>query len=51
MTSYTRARHIAIPEKSVFRLVSRLFAHWGTSPPFSENPVYQALQCRSATGP
>jgi hypothetical protein len=26
MTSYTHGRHIAIPEKSVFRLISRLLA-------------------------
>jgi len=28
MTSYTRARHIAIPEKSVFRLLSRIIGKW-----------------------
>src|SRR5690242_5947533 len=28
MTSYTHARHITIPEKSVFRLESRFFGKW-----------------------
>jgi hypothetical protein len=28
MTSYTHGRHIAIPEKSVFRLISRLLVMW-----------------------
>jgi len=41
MTSYTRARHIAIPEKSLFRLVSRHIVYWRISPPEDENAVYQ----------
>jgi len=40
MTSYTRARHIAIPEKSVFRLVSRLIVMWES---VNENPVSRDL--------
>jgi len=36
MTSYTRARHIAIPEKSVFRLVSRVIGRW-----LFLNPTYR----------
>src|SRR5882724_2353662 len=39
MTSYTHARPIAIPEKSVFRLVSRLLVHWATGTPVSAVPV------------
>src|SRR4029077_1483794 len=47
MTSYTHGRHIAIPEKSVFRLICRVFGIWGTSSPHSENPVYQDLVTRT----
>jgi hypothetical protein len=41
MTSYTRARHIAIPEKSLFRLVSRHIVYWRISPPEDENAVFR----------
>jgi hypothetical protein len=40
MTSYTHARPIAIPEKSVFRLISVFFGMWLLEGfPVSDNPV------------
>jgi hypothetical protein len=33
MTSYTHGRHIAIPEKSVFRLISRGSGNWDSHIP------------------
>ena len=40
MTSYTHGRHIAIPEKFVFRLINRLIAMFGL-------PDSQSVRCEA----